>query len=134
MKFTVNKYIEQEIEIKSILLVLPVRYEDEDMPNVFPFRNGKTWRVEVDFDSGKIKDWPGPEFDLHMKVVDQGSYYLLDEGGNEVAKIEQDYVPNKVVPGSYGDYVELKILKDGTISNWPKNPNIDEFCYRSEEE
>lgn len=134
MKFIVKKYIKKEIEVKSILLVLPI--DEEDMPNDFPFRDGKVWRVEVDIDSGKIKDWPGPKFHLYMRVFGKGSYYLLDAKGKKVAKIEKDYVPNEVVPGvhwEHGDCVSMNILKDGTIRNWPKNLKIDAFFSEEDE-
>jgi hypothetical protein len=41
--------------------------------------------------------------------------------------VRDGYVPNDLVPGSYGDYVELSINEEGVITNWPKNPSVDEF-------
>ena len=35
--------IEQEIEVSSILITVPVRYEEEDIPNDFPLRSGAGW-------------------------------------------------------------------------------------------
>ena len=118
MKATVIKPV--EIEVNSIALQLPVRYDDEDMPYEFPFRDGDMWNAEIMIDSGQIKNWPeGTEFDLYMKVTDSGSYILRDSKGEEVSAIRQDYVPHGVVPGEYGDYVSIKIQGDGVISNWP---------------
>jgi hypothetical protein len=38
----------------------------------------------------------------------------------------QDYVPHEIVPGEYGDYVELEINSDGAIDNW--EVDADELC------
>jgi hypothetical protein len=125
MKVTVNKPI--EIEVKYIIICVPVRYDEEDIPNDFPFRRNDIWEVLVDIETGKIKDWPyGYEYVLVMKVCDSGYYQLLDEAFGPIAEIE-DYVPHGIVPGSYGDYIELTIEKDGTISNWPEKPDVSAF-------
>lgn len=52
MKTTVK--IPTEIDIRYVRVHLPVRYEDEDMPYDFPFRNGDWWTAVIDIDSGKI--------------------------------------------------------------------------------
>lgn len=123
MKATVMKPV--EIEIKYIEMNLPVRYDDEDMPESFPFRDGEWWSVTVDIDTGKIQDWPkGWAYDLYMKVVDGGTYRLLDANRDLVKEIS-DYVPHGVVPGEFGDYVDLKINSSGKIANWPKKPDVD---------
>ena len=126
MKFTVKRPV--EIDIKFVKIEASVRYEEEDIPNDFPFRTGDMWNVLVDIETGIIVDWPqGRTADVHMKVCDKGSYYLLDAEKNVVASIEQDYVPNGIIPGSYGDYIEMTILEDGRINEWPKKPKMDEF-------
>ena len=126
MKVTVKRPV--EIDVRTLRLSVPVRYEDEDMPFDFPFRNGDVWEVTIDIETGKIKDWPeGVEHDLYMKVVDCGSYWLYDENSQMVGWIDQDYVPNDIVPGEYGDYIDMKIAGDGTIKNWPKNPSVAQF-------
>ena len=124
--------VAKEIDIRLIKLSLPVRYDDDDMPFDFPFRTGDLWEVTVDIDTGKIQEWPeGVEHDLSMKVCDCGTYALYEicENGTprHVACIEEDYVPHGVVPGKYGDYVELDIKGDGTIANWPKKPKFKQF-------
>ena len=125
MKFTVRKPV--EIDVKLVGIDVPVRYDDEDMPYDFPFREGETWRVQVGIEDGKIFGWPdGVAYDLHMKVCDSGVYTLLDSAGLEIASI-QDYVPHGVVPGEYGDYISMEILSDGTIANWPREPDVSAF-------
>jgi len=123
----------QEIEIKTVVIDLKPRYigdtDDDDMPTDFPLLDdSKThWCVRVDIDTGIIEGWPdGETRDMHVKVCDEGIYRLLDANGAEVAMIA-DYVPHGVVPGSYGDYVELAIDGAGRITNWPDAPDVSRF-------
>lgn len=116
-----------EVEITEVHVRLPVRYGEEDIPNDFPLRVGDLWAAAIDIDTGKIHHWPeGESGELQMKVTDCGTYELRGPSGR-VAIIEENYVPNGVVPGEYGDYVHLKIGPDGVISNWPKKPGVSEF-------
>ena len=126
MKVTVTKPV--EIDIAYVRISVAVKYDEEDIPNDFPFRKGDQWDIIVDIETGKIVDWPeGVEHDLHMKVTDSGSYWFLDAAKLPVGWIDEDYVPNDVVPGSYGDYIEMQIAGDGTITNWPKSPDVSAF-------
>ncbi len=126
MKVTVKRPV--EIDVKFLRIEAAVRYEEEDIPNDFPFRTGDVWDVLVDIETGIIVDWPqGRAADVHMKVCDEGSYHLLDANKVVHASIEQDYVPNGVIPGSYGDYIEMTILEDGRIKEWPKKPDLEAF-------
>lgn len=126
--------IEQELTIASVFIDIAPRYigdsEDDDLPTDFPLLNAsKTeWRAMVDIDTGKILDWPqGEARDMHVKVCDNGSYSLYDSAGEKVAEIVNGYVPNELIPGAYGDYIELSINEDGVITNWPRSPDISAF-------
>lgn len=120
--------LDAEVEIKWVDIEVEVRYGDEDIPYDFPGRTGDTWKAKVDIDTGHIEGYPrGQPFDLHMKVVDAGSYAIRGKDDNLIAEIDGDYVPHGVVPGEYGDYLVLKIDNDGVITNWPKSPNISAF-------
>lgn len=125
----------KEVEITHVLVTLPVRYGEEDIPNDFPLRQGKKWEAKIEIDTGKILGWPeGQAGEIeYMKVCDEGSYALLDAAGNVVLSIEQNYVPHGLIPGEYGDYVSLKINEQGIITNWPKRPDICEFLKGGEE-
>lgn len=130
MKYTIK--VEKEIYIKYVEVTLPIYYEKEDMPYDFPMRNGDIWAAMIEVDTGEIVGWPkGQEGSFYMKVCDSGSYELLDAGMTTLAKLE-DYVPNDLIPGEYGDYVDLKINKEGIITNWPKNPSVSEFFRENE--
>lgn len=117
VNMTVRKPV--EIEVAAIRCVLAVRYDEEDMPNDYPHRHGDTWDVTIDVETGQIHAWPAgiKPRELSMKVVDEGSYYLLDSSGRELGKRERNYVPD-CIPGSYGDYIEFKIDASGRITNW----------------
>lgn len=132
MKTTVMKPV--EIEIERVRVELPVRYEDEDIPYDFPLRVGESWRAEIMVGSGQILDWPeGTTASLSMKVTDGGNYYLISPSGEMVGSIEQNYVPNRLIPGNWGDYVDLKIGSDGVITNWPERPSVAEFFPQDDE-
>lgn len=120
--------IKKQVDIKYVLMSVAVRYEDEDIPYDFPLRKGSLWVAKIDIDKGQIVEWPKGEIgNLKMKVCDQGSYFLIDENGETILSIEDDYVPNQLIPGSYGDYIDFQIDENGFITNWPKNPSIGDF-------
>jgi hypothetical protein len=124
--------VEREVEVKSILIRVQPRYigtsVDDDIAPDAPKLIGVVWEAEVDIDTGIVQNWPaGAELDFHAKVCDAGSYYLKDAFGEVVASIQNDYVPNDIVPGEYGDYIDMKIDKDGMVTNWPKSPCVDKF-------
>jgi len=128
---------ERNVEIKSILLDLPIRYKDEDLPFDFPcrvpasdkdHRDHDRLKLLVDISTGEILT---PEFPKDfkykidsMKVCDEGIYILYDEQNKEVARHEC-YVP-RCVPNDWGDYVNLNI-EDGFIKNWGSPDNFVEF-------
>ena len=125
MKLTANR--QEEIEVTHVVIELPVRYGDEDMPFDFPLRDGDTWSAKVNIDTGEIEGWPkGRTGEFYMKVCDSGVYTLLGPDG-VVAKVENDYVPHGVIPGQYGDYVSLDIDAAGIITNWPDDPDLSAF-------
>lgn len=97
------------------------------MPNDFPGRRGESVKMVIDIDTGVIQGWPaGRVEEVSMKVCDGGTYILLDAEGKRVA-VREDYVPNNLVPGEYGDYVELSIDATGRIKNWPSKPTLADF-------
>lgn len=140
MKVTVQKPV--TIEVKYVEVVLPVKYDEEDIPMDTPGRIGDWWRAIIDIDTGQVTsvakgsglknhalvDWPvGTPLDLYMKVTDGGTYRLLNAAGQVEAEIVQDYVPNSVIPGDYGDYVELNINENGLVTNWNPDPELEAF-------
>lgn len=132
MKLTIK--VEKTFDIKKVQVFAGVRYwEDaglngESIGNDgdFPFRSGDNWCPVIDIETGIIENWPnGETADVHFKVCDCGTYCLIDENGVVVKSIENDYVPNKLIPGEYGDYIIMKIDEEGKIDGW--NPSFEDF-------
>ena len=125
--------IQKEVDVRKVVIDVRPRYigdsDEDDMPTDFPgLDETKTnWLCGVNIDTGQIEGWPiGDSRKLHIKVCDAGIYSLYDDQGNLIAK-KNGYVPNLLVPGSYGDYIEMDIDENGYITNWPKQPSIEEF-------
>lgn len=128
--------IEKEVDIKYCQVKAEVRYwedsevngvEDEN-GNLMPCRVGDLWCPLIDIDNGVIVNWEeGKEAKVHYKVCDAGSYYLQDEQGETILSIEDNYVPNSLIPGEYGDYIVMTINKDGVIKEWKSSPDISDF-------
>lgn len=126
MKYTVRLPV--EVEIKTIKIVVPIYYDDEEIPYDFPGRSNDIWTAEIDIDTGKIKNYPkNKPFKIHIKVTDGGAYYLVDDKGFAVGFIEEDYVPHGVIPGKDGDYIIFDIDDQGFIQNWKAPTDLSEF-------
>lgn len=120
----------------QMLLNLPIRYKEEDIPNDFPCRVKRNdeygdhdrLKLIIELDTGKIlnKEFPKDfSFDIQsLKVCDEGIYILQDDKGEEIAKLEY-YVPD-CIPNEYGDYINLNIQK-GYVKNWYYNGNYVSF-------
>lgn len=66
---------------------------------------------------------------VFIKVVDRGSYTLLDNKGVGFCEGCEIYVPS-FIPGDDSDYIDLKIdLETGQILNWKTvtKEQIEEF-------
>lgn len=132
MKATIK--IEKEVDIKTVLVEAHVRYWEDATINgaadedgtLTPCRKGELWCPEIDIDSGIIINWTkGVTADIHFKVCDAGSYYLKDAEGRVVLTRDNDYVPNNLIPGEYGDYIIMTIDENGKIAEW--EPSLEDF-------
>lgn len=135
MKTTVK--IEQEVDIKKLIVSAQVRYwEDADVNGIediegalIPCREGDNWCPEIDIDNGVIINWKkGIKASVHYKVCDAGTYMLQDEN-NKTILAKEGYVPNIMSPkeNGFGDYIIMDIDENGKIDNW--NPNITDLLY-----
>lgn len=122
--------VKKVVDAKVLRIKIPVRYEEEDIPNDFPRRVGDDWIADIDIDTGQILDWKiGESGEMYMKVCDEGEYELRDKKAKIIVRLEGDYVPNSLLPPSdgYGDYVHFVIDENGFITNWYKNPSLGDF-------
>lgn len=132
MRAKVKEIVEREIDVKWVRIAVPIDGEDQIEENERlreAFVDGSVFEIYVDIDSGQIRNWPkdwpaGEDVDLYLKPRDAGCYELFDADEKSLAAVE-DYVPHGVVPGSYGDYVDLQISDEGVITNWPSKREID---------
>ena len=132
MKVTVIK--KEQVEVKFVLIDINPRHLDEEIKPV-PLLRGDTWEVIVDLETGKIRDWPqGEEREYYWKICDAGSYHLLDKNGEAALSIRNNYVPNNLLPGEWGDYLDLKINGEGVITNWLKSPTAEDFTNDEDED
>lgn len=109
-----------EAEATAIRCTLPIRYEEdlEELGADFPGLSGKRLTLTLDIDTATVRDWPaGRTASLHLKVVDEGSYDLLDAAGSVLVRRDGCYVPS-CIPSSWGDYVVMSVEEDGRISGW----------------
>lgn len=128
MKVTINT--PKEIEVCYVQVRVHVRFKDEDMPYDYPLRAGDIWEATIEIDTGKIENWPSgadPGEGVYLKVCDEGEYKLLGPDRSILACKTGDYVPHGLIPGEYGDYLQLDISLDGKILNWPTNPDLSSF-------
>jgi len=114
--------LEFEVRQKQKVLASAIRVTvtvEDDMAANFPLRAGDKWSATIDIETGRIRGWPltAGARKLFLKVVDEGSYELLDSIGRPLAKLEYEYVPN-CIPQEDGDYINFNIAEDGTLARW----------------
>jgi hypothetical protein len=121
--------VKKEFEVKTLLVEANVRYwedatvngvEDEN-GDLIPCKVGDTWKPIIDLETGLITNWEkGKEANIHYKVCDEGEYWLQDENGEKIVKAKGYYVPDflAIDDSGYGDYIIMKVDKEGKINNW----------------
>lgn len=126
----------KKVEVKTLQVKANVRHwEDATIDGVSdengdltPCRINKSWTPLIELETGKILNWTkGVKADIHFKVCDDGSYYLLNEEGQIIVSVEDEYVPSMLSPKGegYGDYIIMDIDEDGLIQDW--EVNLEEF-------
>lgn len=127
--------IEKEYDVKYLLAECGARYwsdstvngEEDTNGKLMPCIDGEYWKPLIELETGKILNWEqGKEADVYYKVCDDGLYKLLDKDKKIIHSID-GYVPKIMCPTKpgYGDYVIMKIDKDGYIKNF--NPDFSDF-------
>jgi hypothetical protein len=117
---------------------VPTEFTDEYKDFINFTKDTDNWReleFVINLKDHSIIDWKkkrnGRSGYLFYKVVDAGTYTLLDEN-DEIIKELSGYVPNRLIPepNGYGDYIELTINSEGIITNWSKDDSFHEFLDR----
>ncbi len=111
---------------KYLEIIFKARSE-EDLETLDTLDATKEGTVIITIDLETKKVISNQKDDIFYKVVDTGTYVLLDEEDNVIKTIYDDYVPN-CIPNEYNDYIDLEI-QDGKITNWDstKDQIINEF-------
>ncbi len=124
----VEMNLKTKVDIKTLHVKAGARYWEDATVNgvedtegdLIPCRNGDYWEPIIDVETGKIINWKeGAEADIHYKVCDDGTYTLKDAEGKIIAS-KDGYVPDIMCPEKegYGDYIKMKIDKNGIIANF----------------
>jgi len=102
------------VSVKFIEIIVEVEYGDEDIPYDFPGRSGKKATWMIDIDEKRILDYENEKnVSLDMKV-DGGTYTLIDENGEDVINLANEYAPHGL--SESGVYLTFDIDKDGFLS------------------
>lgn len=83
-------------------------------------RDGNTWKVTIDLQTGQILNWDGRKASIHYKVCDAGLYWILNENFTKIMKYNDYYVPKAMCYGGngYGDYIIFDVNSDGYIEKF----------------
>lgn len=135
----VRRLVETEVEVKAIRLRVPNRYHDEEGDQFGWYPEGAGYDREkheltlvLDLDERRVRDWPaGVTAEVHLKVVDEGSYELLDADGKVCAQLVEQPIP-PCLPGEYGDYLILVVNPEGRVGGWNPDPEdvVESFGLR----
>ncbi|MBF0803326.1 MULTISPECIES: hypothetical protein [unclassified Neisseria] len=126
MKIEVLKPV--EIEVYAVRINAALDEESAETVPDFLLQDGGDFEILIEIDTGRVVGWQGNvPVRIADKLSDSGTYTLLDKDMNHIARLEHEYVPNRLIPGDYGDYINLKINAEGCVENWPKQPDVSEF-------
>lgn len=109
-------------------------FNDDDESPIIPCAKDGRWNILIDIYNGKVLNWTdggeAVEAKVYYKVCDDGIYTAYDNNMDEVFVLE-DYVPKIMAfddeDYGWGDYMSLKINKEGFIENWPNKEEIKYF-------
>lgn len=117
-----------KVEIHSVRIEVELHDDvSENLPKHLFYDDGEL-DLLIEVDTGKVVSWQGNEpVSIHDNIRNNGVYTLFDKCGDEVARLDNYYVPYDLIPGKKGEYIHLDISADGVITNWPDVPNVYEF-------
>lgn len=112
-----------------ILPEITAENDCEEFPHKDFLDNDGNVKMTIDLLEKKFIGWKDEygSYRVFIKAVDSGTYVIRDNNNNELYRIDDNYVPNGVVPPTdgFGDYVDFTINEDGTIPDWYEYNNLD---------
>jgi len=125
----------KEVDVKFIWIQFPIDDEEIEEFKDFPKRITNFCELIIDIDEGKIVNWPsGISENVSFCIKDSGTFELFDCDGFKIKATHDGYVPNHLLPGDYGDTLDLDIDENGKILNWYLHPTLEDFEeFRNEE-
>lgn len=131
---------EIDMDPYSIEMNIMDEYYEDDLKNpehlysqVYDYKKDRVI-LNVEIMTGKILNLKKvfKPFELFLKVVDEGIYTIKNRKGEVIFEVD-GYVPNHWIPekDGYGDYVTLKINKEGIITNWYKGNYLKKEIQKS---
>lgn len=117
-----------KVEIHSVRIEVELHDDVSENSPKHLFNDDGELDLLIEVDTGKVVSWQGNEpVSIHDNIRNNGVYTLFDKCGDEVARLDNYYVPYDLIPGKKGEYIHLDISADGVITNWPDVPNVYEF-------
>lgn len=121
-----GRFLEVEAEVRYWKDATVNGQKDSD-GTLIPCREGNNWKPVIELASGKIINWTqGATAGIHYKVCDAGTYYLLDENKQRIARYNGWYVPNDYLchgASGHGDYIIFNVDSHGQIQGW-RDPGL----------
>lgn len=100
---------------------MPFAIKVKEKPTDNIYSDHYRWQPVIDIEKGCIVGWPkGTTAQVHYKICDDGTYYLLDSDFKQLYELES-YVPDFI--GEDGDYLIMSIDEEGNIMEFSCNEN-----------
>jgi len=123
--------IKQNYNLTKLNIFVPVRYQEEDIPNNFPCRSSDKLYLDIDLEKNKIINYKWHEpVKLYLEVDDSGSYTVFGKDLDEdypvesvILELHNDYVPACLSKNGYGKNLVLDIDENGFLNNFEFNPD-----------
>ena len=124
----VEVYKPTKLDIHSVRIEVELHDDvSENLPKHL-FNDDGELDLLIEVDTCKVVSWQGNEpVSIHDNIRNNGVYTLFDKCGDEVARLDNYYIPHDLIPGKRGEYIHIDISADGVITNWPDVPNVYEF-------
>ncbi len=118
----VEVYKLTEVEIHSVRIEVELHDAvSENLPNHL-FNDDGELDLLIEVDTGKVVSWQGNEpVSIYDNIRNNGVYTLFDKCGDEVASLDNYYIPHDLIPGKEVNIsililVMMELLQTGLIS------------------